>query len=97
VARVLVSPSARDDLQSLIKSHSLPVDTTARVKRSLGRLRRFPRLGRTIERGRWQDYRFVLGPWRWLLVLYRYDEQTDTVMITSFEDGRSSAAATGRR
>jgi plasmid stabilization system protein ParE len=96
VSRVIVAPSARDDLEALVKSHSLPADTTRRVRRSLERPARFPRLGRRIEEGRWVDYRFVLGPWRWMIVLYKYDDQADEVMVASFEDGRSSRAAVRR-
>jgi plasmid stabilization system protein ParE len=88
MARVVVAPSARDDLERLIKTHSLPPDTTARVKRSLERLSRFPRLGRAIEHGRWAGYRFILGPWRWLIVLYKYDEPHDTVLVAALVDGR---------
>jgi len=94
VARVFVAPTARDALERLIKTHSLPPTTIARVKRSVARLARFPLMGRAIEEGRWSGYRFILGPWRWLVVLYRYDEETDTVMVASFEDGRSSKPTT---
>lgn len=95
--RVVVAPAAREDLERLIRTHSLPPDTKARVTRSLRRLERFPFLGRRLETGRWSGYRFVLGPWRWLIVLYKYDEESETVMIASFEDGRSSSAATSSR
>jgi hypothetical protein len=97
VARVLVAPQARDDLERLIRTHSLPPDTRDRVKRSLKPFERFPLLGRAIEHGRWSEYRFILGPWRWLIVLYKYDPENDTVMVASFEDGRSSAPATASR
>jgi hypothetical protein len=97
MARVLVAPSARDDLERLIKTHSLPSSTNARVRRSLARVDRFPLLGRAIDEGRWSGYRFILGPWRWLIVLYKYDAPTETVMIAAFEDARSSTAATSRR
>lgn len=97
MAQVVVAPSARDSLERLIKTHSLPPSTKTRVRRSLGRLGRFPLLGRAIEEGRWSGYRFILGPWRWLVILYRYDEATDMVMVVSFEDGRSSAAAVAAR
>jgi len=97
MARVVVAPSALDGLERLIKTHSLPPSTKPRVKRSLTRLGRFPLLGRAIEEGRWSGYRFILGPWRWLVILYGYDETTDSVMIASFEDGRSSAAGTAAR
>jgi plasmid stabilization system protein ParE len=97
VARVLVAPGAREDLERLIRTHSLPPDTKGRVKRSLERLGRFPLMGRSIEQGRWSGYRFILGPWRWLIVLYKYEEESETVMVASFEDGRSSTAATAAR
>lgn len=92
MARVVIAPSARDDLERLIGTHSLPLDTTARVKRSLVRLERFPHLGRAIEHGRWTGYRFILGPWRWLIILYKYDEERDVVMVALFEDGRMATA-----
>ena len=97
MAQVVVAPSARAGLERLIKTHTLPPTTKARVKRSLDRLGRFPLLGREIDQGRWSGYRFILGPWRWLVILYRYDEESDTVMVASFEDGRSSSAATASR
>ena len=94
MARVVVAPTARDALERLVKTHSLPPTTIARVKRSVARLAWFPLMGRAIEEGRWSGYRFILGPWRWLVILYRYDEESDTVMVASFEDGRSSKPAT---
>ena len=89
MTQVLVAPSARDDLERLIKTHSLPPTTKARVRRSLQRLTRFPLLGRAIEEGCWSGYRFILGPWRWLIILYKVDEENDVVMVASFLDGRS--------
>lgn len=94
MARVLVAPQARRDLERLIRTHSLPPDTMDRVRRSLQPLSRFPLVGTGVEQGRWSGYRFVLGPWRWLIVLYKYDAESETVMVASFEDGRSSVAAT---
>jgi hypothetical protein len=93
VTRVLVAPSARDDLDRLIRSHSLPADTPKRVRRSLERLDTFPLLGRELT-GRWSGYRFLLGPWRWLIVVYAFDPETETVMVVSFEDARSSTSVT---
>jgi hypothetical protein len=97
VARVLVAPDARESLESLIRTHSLPSDTKERVRLSLRRLERFPLLGTAIEEGRWSGYGFIFGPWRWLIVLYKYDGESDTVMVASFEDGRSPAAPAGSR
>ncbi len=77
----------------MILTHSLPVDTKTRVRRSLRVLERFPHIGRELG-GRWMPFRFVLGPWRWLLIVYVYDEPTDTVLIATIQDARSSFAAT---
>jgi plasmid stabilization system protein ParE len=93
VARVVVTPTAASDLDRLITTHSLPEDTVARFKRSVEALARFPLLGAPLH-GRWTDYRFVLGPWRWMLVVYEYDEAEDRVAIVTIQDGRSSRAAT---
>jgi hypothetical protein len=38
--------------------------------------------------------RFILGPWRWMLILYSYEEHDDLVLVVAFQDARSSAAAT---
>jgi hypothetical protein len=93
VAQVKLSAVAIDDLDRMIVTHSLPGDTRARVRRSLRLLERFPRVGRELP-GRWRPFRFVLGPWRWLLILYTYDEDTDVVLIATMQDARSSSAAT---
>jgi hypothetical protein len=39
----------------------------------------------------------VLGPWRWLLMVYAFDESEDRVVVVAIEDGRSSTAATTPR
>jgi len=93
VALVGLSVVAVEDLERMILTHSLPVDTRARVRRSLGVLERFPRLGRQLE-GRWQSFRLILGPWRWMLIVYVYDEQRDEVLIATIQDARSSGAVT---
>jgi hypothetical protein len=90
---VSLSVVAVEDLDRLIRTHGLPADTRARVKRSLRALERFPRIGRELD-GRWRPFRFVLGPWRWMLVVYAYDERADAILIVAIEDARSSAAAT---
>jgi len=35
--------------------------------------------------------RVILGPWRWMLVIYSYEEPDDVVLIVAFQDARSSA------
>jgi hypothetical protein len=41
--------------------------------------------------------RFVLGPWRWLLLVYVFVETEDRVVVVTVQDGRSSRAATAER
>jgi hypothetical protein len=93
VAGVRLSVVAVEDLDRMIVTHSLPADTRSRVRRSLRALERFPRLGRELE-GRWSPFRFILGPWRWLLIVYVYDEVEDVVLVATIQDARSSSAAT---
>ncbi len=94
MARVELSATAVEDLERLIVTHSLPSDTRPRVRRSLRVLEQFPLIGRELG-GRWEGTRYVLGPWRWLLVVYRYEHSEDRVVVLSVQDARSSAAATG--
>jgi hypothetical protein len=91
VARVEVSAAAVEDLERLIFTHSLPPDTKERVRRSLRPLEPLPLLGAALE-GRWSSFRFVLGPWRWMLVVYVYLEADDRVVVVSIQDGRSARA-----
>jgi plasmid stabilization system protein ParE len=93
VARVVVTPAAAEDLAQLITSHSLPRDTKQRVKSSLRPLARFPRLGAALG-GRWEGFRFILGPWRWMIIVYVYNEDVDQVAVVTIQDGRSSQAPT---
>ena len=44
--------------------------------------------------GRWSNYRFMLGPWRWMIVVYVYLDSTDRVAIVTIQDARSSRSAT---
>jgi hypothetical protein len=95
VARVELAEAAVEDLEGLIRTHSLPADTRARVGRSLRPLERFPLMGPALT-GRWEGFRFVLGPWRWLLLVYVYIEAEHRVVVVTAQDGRSWAAATSR-
>jgi len=96
VARVELAAAAVDDLHRIIQTHSLPPDTPARVARSLRALERFPLLGPELA-GRWQGMRFLLGPWRWLLLVYTFLEAEDRVVVVTIQDARSSTAATTTR
>ena len=96
MSRVLVAPAAAADLARLNTTHSLPADTSSRVRRSLEPLARFPLLGASLE-DRWLDYRFVLGPWRWMLIVYAFDEAADIVAVVTIQDARTSTAASSAR
>jgi plasmid stabilization system protein ParE len=93
LAKVRLSVPAVEDLDRMIVTHSLPGDTRLRVQRSLRVLEQFPRIGRPLE-GRWAPMRVILGPWRWMLIIYSYEKPDDVVLIAAFQDARSSAAAT---
>jgi plasmid stabilization system protein ParE len=92
LARVELSRVALEDIARLEATHSLPRDTRGRIARSIGPLADFPRLGRLVETGRWKGFRFLLGPWRWMIVLYDYYEDEDRVVIATVQDGRASTA-----
>ena len=97
MARVIVTPEAVTALDRLIVSHSLPADTKERFRRSLQPLETFPRLGRELEGHGYDGLRFVLGPWRWMVVVYEHNESGDIVGVLSVQDARSSSAATNYR
>lgn len=96
MARVELAEAALEDLERLISTHSLPPDTRERVKHSLRLLRDFPHLGAPLS-GSWEGFRFLLGPWRWMLVVYEYLEDDDAVVVVTIQDGRSSRSATAAR
>lgn len=98
MATVELAVAAVDDLETLIRTHSLPADTKPRVARSLRVLEQFPLIGPELG-GRWTGFRFILGPWRWLLLVYLVVESEDRVVVVTIRDARSAAAATaaGRR
>jgi hypothetical protein len=96
VASVELARAAVEDLDHLVRTHSLPVDTRARVARSLRSLERFPLMGTELT-GRWEGLRFLLGPWRWLLLVYVFIESEDRVVVVTIQDARSSASPTSGR
>lgn len=89
--RVELSAAAVGELARLIDTHSLPADTIARVARSLRPLERFPLLGAPLA-GRWSGYRFLLGPWRWMVLVYLVLEDENRVVVVTIQDGRSARA-----
>ena len=96
MASVELAATAVEDLDTLILTHSLPNGTRARVADSLRSLERFPQLGPALT-GRWTGLRFVLGPWRWMLLVYTYIEAEERVVVVTVQDARSSAAVTAKR
>ena len=96
MARVLVTASARADLDALILTHGLPASTRARVRASLEPLAVFPQLGPALV-GRWQGFRFVLGPWPWMLLVYLHDEVRGEVAIVTIQDARAGQSVTSAR
>ncbi len=93
MARVELAAAAIEDLDRLIQTHSLPDDTRARVARSLRPLSAFPNIGPALT-GRWDGFRVILGPWRWLLLVYVLLEAEDRVVVVAIQDARSSTAVT---
>jgi hypothetical protein len=96
VASVELARAAIEDLDELVRTRSLPADTRARVARSLRPLRRFPLMGPELG-GRWKGLRFLLGPWRWLLLVYVFIESEDRVVVVTIQDARSSSSPTSQR
>jgi len=92
MARVELAAAAVEDLERLIRSHSLPSDTNERVKRSIAALERFPLMGASLD-GRWSDFRFLLGPWRWMILVYVVLDDDQRVVVVTIQDGRSSTFA----
>lgn len=87
---------AVEDLERLIFTHSLPADTKARVRRSIESLEQFPLLGAALG-GRWEGFRFVLGPWRWMVIVYVFLEEEDRVVVVTIQDGRSATSPAASR
>ena len=96
MARVVVTETARADLRELIATRGLPPSTAERVRNAILPLAEFPLLGRARVDA-WEGFRFVLGPWPWMLVVYVYDSASDQVSIVTIQDARSAQAATSDR
>lgn len=96
MATVVVAPRARADLDRLASTLSLPDSTIERFEESVRHLGQFPHLGMSLA-GRWSNYRYIIGPWRWMIVVYEYDEAEDRVGVVTVQDGRSSISAINSR
>ncbi|MBV8528976.1 MAG: hypothetical protein JOZ75_11725 [Candidatus Dormibacteraeota bacterium] len=94
--RVQLTANAASQLDSLIGTHHLPADSRVRVARLLRPLVLFPEMGAALEPGaRSPGLRFLLGPWRWMLIVYII--VGDRVVVVAIEDGRNSNAVTAGR
>lgn len=96
MASVVLAPTALADLERLIRTHSLPATTRERVKSSLRALTTLPLLGAPLT-GRWQGFRFILGPWPWILIVHVFDEGADRILVVTIQDSRSAKSATSQR
>ncbi len=96
MARVVVTHAAGHDLRALIRTHRLPDNTVERVKRSIRPLADFPELGAELG-GAFAPRRFLLGPWRWMIVIYSFDPDSDLVAILAIVDGRTSTSPAAHR
>jgi plasmid stabilization system protein ParE len=96
LAQLIVTPRAERDVNEAIADLGLPADTWARVGRSLRLLEDFPLTGRALD-GRWSAARFLLGPWPWMILVYRYDEPSNRVFLVAVHDARSATSATAAR
>jgi hypothetical protein len=89
VARIIVMPRARRDVDVAIGTLELPADSWIRIGRALRILETFPLAGPRLE-GQLAPNRYVLGPWSWMILVYRYDEASDLVFLLAMVDARSS-------
>ena len=96
MAVVAFALTAVADLDRLTDTRGLPGTTRDRVRSSAAPLATFPLLGSRLT-GDWQGFRFILGPWSWMLLVYDYDEVADRVSIVTIQDARSAASVTSQR
>jgi plasmid stabilization system protein ParE len=96
VAQVIVTPRAQRDVDEAIVALNLPDDSWGRIARSMRVLETFPLAGAGLM-GRWASTRFVLGPWSWMILLYRYEEAFEQVFVLAMHDARSAISATAAR
>jgi plasmid stabilization system protein ParE len=96
VAQIIVTPRARRDVDEAIPNLHLPDDTWSRIARSLKVLETFPEAGPQLT-GRRASIRFILGPWSWMILLYRYEESSDRAYLVAMHDARTATSATATR
>jgi hypothetical protein len=91
VAHVEVAPSASHALDLMIADLDLPSDTRERVRQRLIQLRTFPESAPAKRDGRWAGYRALIGPWLWMILVYRFIEADDLVRVVAIVDSRGRA------
>ena len=84
-------PQARRDGAAAIETLELPADCWQRIVHSLRVLETFPLAGRQLE-GQLSPSRYILGPWNWMILVYRYNGATDAVFVLAMVDARSSGS-----
>jgi hypothetical protein len=89
VAKVIVAPTAAEDLRLLVERLQLPSDTRSRIRSRLNQLAQFPESDEELT-DRWQGFRYILGPWRWMLVVFAYDQRADQVNVVTIQDSRTA-------
>jgi hypothetical protein len=94
VAQVIVTPRAQRDVDEALSALNLPDDAWTRIARSRRVLETFPLAGPELA-DRWSPARFAIGPWSWMILLYRYE--SDHAYVLAMHDGRSAASATAIR
>jgi hypothetical protein len=88
----LVTQQARRDVLRAMSALDLPADTWPQIARCLRGLKSPPSAEGRLE-GRWAPARFVLGPWPWMILLYRCDEAADEIFLVAMHDARAVASA----
>jgi hypothetical protein len=75
----------------MIADLDLPSDTRERVRQRLIQLRTFPESAPAKRDGRWAGYRALIGPWLWMILVYRFIEADDLVRVVAIVDSRRRA------
>lgn len=96
MTRVVITTNASRDLADLVERLSLPTDAPERVRRTIRNLSTFPDLGAPLGQG-FGEQHFVVGPWSWMLIVYRHYPEPNEVAVLAIKDGRTSTAPTANR
>lgn len=95
--KIHVAESAAEHLAHLIAVLLLPEDTRARVRTRIETLAEFPDIGVPLPNAAHPDLRFIVGPWRWMLIVYQVDRALDVITVIAIEDARMSATVISTR